>query len=622
MPKALLVAPEQPITFWSFNESLRLIGKKCAFPPLGLLTVAAMIPERYELRLTDLNVETLSDADLDWADCVITSSMIIHWKSLEEVIARANGKGVPILCGGPLPTQYHEEIEGDAVFYLGEAENGFVDIVDRLVEEGVSSRRSIDRRGEFQTLEATPVPRWDLIEGRHYQDLMVQITRGCPESCTFCNIPALYGRKTRLKEPSQTIRELQAIYDMGWRGSIMAVDDNFIGNRDSIVRVLREEVIPWQKERDYPFQFYTQASVRMAEDPELLDAMHEAGFDHVFCGIETPVKESLKFMAAQKNLKGNLPLLEKVKTLQRAGLEVSAGFIVGLDTDPEDVAERMIDFIQEAAIPISMVGILGVLRDTPDYRRFEKMGRLRKGVRYSGDSGLFRKQLSFVPVIDEEELFRRHEQIVSTIYTPRYYFERVRRMVLRIGRETKSPRPIRAREVWGALRALWIQGVRSRGRLEYWKTMAAVAIRRPRRIPLVMRMAVEGHHMLTVTEQALQVARIEHFYDEALEFFERLVRGVRSAGGRLRPKMPPMPSIVGSGQLASVGERLRSAAAHASPGHAADALIQAARHQIGHLRKGYRGQALGSLGEFHRRLEEVMEKYGVPPVGALRDTSE
>lgn len=622
MHNALLIAPQQPITFWSFNESLRLIGKKCAFPPLGLLTIAGMMPSRYDLRLRDLNVEEMTDADLDWADVVITSSMIIHWKSLEEIIGRANQRGVPILCGGPLPTQYHEEIEGRAVFYLGEAENGFVDIVDRLVRDGSAEREYVDRRKEFRPLMESPVPQWDLIDNRNYANMVVQITRGCPESCTFCNIPALYGKKTRLKGASQTIRELDAIFATGWRGAVMVVDDNFIGNRNSIVSILQDEVIPWQKRHNFPLQFYTQASVRMAEDPELLDAMHNAGFDHVFCGIETPVEESLKFMAARKNLNGDLSLLEKVKTLQRAGFEVSAGFIVGLDADPEDVADRMIDFIQEAAIPVSMVGILGVLRDTPDYRRFERLGRLRKGVRYSGDSGLFRKELSFVPAIDPEELFRRHKKIVSTIYEPRHFFARVRRMVMRIGRDTMSPRPVKRLELMGALRTMWIQGVVSRSRLEYWKMMTAVVIRKPRRIPLAFRMAIQGHHMLTVTEQALHVARIEHFYDEGLLFFERVVRSAKSAGGKFRPRMPALPALGHSELLSSIGDHLRRAGAHASPGHVADALLQTARSQVSQLGKGYQGQAFRRLNVFRGRLEELMKKYGVPPDGALHDSPE
>jgi radical SAM superfamily enzyme YgiQ (UPF0313 family) len=380
MPNALLVSPKNPITFWSFDEALKMIGKKNAFPPLGLLTIAGMMPDRYQLRLVDMNVNELPDADLEWADVVITSSMIIHWDSLEDVIARCNTSGVPVLNGGPLPTQYHDEFEGDAVFYLGEAENGFIDLVDEMVAHpDVVERKVVDRRGEFRDLAATPVPRWDLIQFNDYSNMVIQTTRGCPESCTFCNIPSLYGKTTRIKSNSRIIQELDALYDAGWRGAIMAVDDNFVGNATAIRESLEEDVIPWQRERGHPFQFHTQASIRVSDDEPLLEAMYQAGFDKVFAGIESPVEASLKFMGARKNLQGNTSLLDKVRKLQEFGFEVQAGFIMGLDTDPDDIHERMIAFIREAGIPVAMVGILGVLRDTPDYKRFKRAGRLIEG---------------------------------------------------------------------------------------------------------------------------------------------------------------------------------------------------------------------------------------------------
>ena len=288
MPNALLISPKNPITFWSFDEALKMIGKKNAFPPLGLLTIAGMMPERYQLRLIDMNVEELPAADLEWADVVITSSMIIHWDSLEDVIGRCNAVGVPVMNGGPLPTQYHDEIEGDAVFYLGEAENGFIDLVDEMVANpGTVERKVIDRRGEFRDLADTPVPRWDLIRFGDYSNMVIQTTRGCPESCTFCNIPSLYGKKTRIKSKSLMVQELDALYDLGWRGAVMAVDDNFVGNATETRELLEDEVIPWQEERGHPFQFHTQASIRVSDDEPLLEAMYRAGFDKVFAGIES-----------------------------------------------------------------------------------------------------------------------------------------------------------------------------------------------------------------------------------------------------------------------------------------------------------------------------------------------
>ncbi len=505
MPKALLVYPEQPRSFWSFEETLELIGKKSAFPPLGLLTLAGMMPPDFDLRVVDMNVAPLTDHDLEWADVVMTSSMIIHWDSLEEVIARSNARGVPVLCGGPLPTQYCDEIRGQAVFYRGEAENGFVDVLERvLAEPAGTGRQVIDRRGEFRNLATTPLPRWDLIDVEDYSTMLVQITRGCPESCTFCNIPSLYGRATRLKPRHGMVEELDALYDIGWRGAVMVVDDNFVGNQEAIRFALEEEVIGWQRERGYPFQFNTQVSVRLSANPALLRAMVQAGFGKVFCGIESPSEESLKFMGAQKNLQGSGTLIDKVRILQNHGLEVQAGMIVGLDTDPDDIAERMVEFLQEAGITVVMVGILGVLRDTPDYQRFQRAGRLNESARYRGDTGFFSRTLSFVPTIEPNELFRRHRFIVAAVNSPERFFERC----LTSFRHQRRRPPTRKRIGRAELRALglslWNDGVTGRYRREYWRFLGRTVRRHPRRLGDAISLSVQGRHLILTTQRALQ----------------------------------------------------------------------------------------------------------------------
>ena len=531
MPNALLVSPMNPVTFWSFDEALKVIDKKVAFPPLGLLTIAGMMSDSYDVRMVDMNAHPLMDEDLEWADIVITSSMIIHWHSLEDVIARCNGKGVPVLNGGPLPTQYYEEIEGDAVFYLGEAENGFMDIVDRLTTGSATVEREyVDRRGKFQDLAVTPLPRWSLIDFDDYSNMVIQVTRGCPESCTFCNIPSLYGKITRLKSKSRMVQELDALYDSGWRGAVMAVDDNFVGNRDEIRQSLEDEVVPWQQERGYPFQFHTQASIRVSDDPQLLEAMYKAGFDKVFAGIESPVEESLKFMGAQKNLQGNTPLLDKVKILQETGFEVQAGFIIGLDTDPDDIAERTIAFIREAGIPVAMVGILGVLRDTPDYKRFSRQGRLVEGAKYTGDSGVFSRELSYVPLIDPDTLLERHRWTVETLNSPEIFFERCLTFFNNRGRHPIANSPVRLLEIKAFFRSIWRQGIRNRNyRWQYWKFMLQVLLKHPASLADAVRLAVQGHHLILTTQRALQVDEVKTFLDEALEHLEHFKNGYRSA---------------------------------------------------------------------------------------------
>jgi hypothetical protein len=346
----------------------------------------------------------------------------------------------------------------------------------------------------------------------------------------FCNIPSLYGKVTRLKSKSRMIQEFDALYDAGWRGSVMAVDDNFVGNREAVRLALEEEVAPWQRTRGYPFQLHTQASVRVSDDPALLEAMYQAGFDKVFAGIESPVEESLKFMGAQKNLQGKTSLLDKVKVLQRAGFEVQAGFIMGLDTDPDDIADRMIAFIREAGIPVAMVGILGVLRDTPDYKRFKRLGRLVEGVKYTGDSGVFSRELSYVPVMDPEELIDRHRKTVEMLNSPRIFFERC---LTSYQHRKKGPRLVSMAIGWPELRAfacsLVKQGIAGNYRLEYWKYLYRVLRHYPSFFPDAIRLAVQGHHLILTTQQALHADEVCSFLKDALVELENIAQGSRDA---------------------------------------------------------------------------------------------
>ncbi len=564
-----------------------------------------MIPQTYDMRVVDLNIRALEASDFEWADIVITSSMIIHWASLEEVIAQCNQHGIPVLNGGPLPTQYHEEIEGNAVFYLGEAENGFMDVVDQMVAapETYHTRQYIDRRGQFQSLAQTPLPRWDLIDFDHYANMVIQITRGCPESCTFCNIPSLYGKITRLKEKSRIVQELDALYDAGWRGSVMAVDDNFVGNRDAIRLALQEDVIPWQKARGYPFQFFTQASVRVSDDLELLEAMHEAGFDKMFAGIESPVDESLKFMGARKNLQGETSLIDKVRAIQRYGMEVQAGFIMGLDTDPDDIAERMITFIREAGIPVAMVGILGVLRDTPDYKRFSRMGRLVEGVKYSGDSGIFSRELSYVPIIEPEELLARHRYVVERLNSAEIFFERCRTHYQYRELRPKSFMPITLTEVKACFRSLWRQGVKKGYRREYWKFLGYMLRHHPTDVPDGIRLAIQGHHLILTTRAALQVDEVKSFLDEALVHLKRFSQGYSETF-----QLNVGDSV--TTLMQSIHHRFEHFQDdHRTLQHNASVLLRAAQEYCDLIREEFRHQLQGPLEGFQREIESILESY-------------
>jgi radical SAM superfamily enzyme YgiQ (UPF0313 family) len=607
MPNALLISPENPITFWSFDEALKMVGKKNAFPPLGLLTIAAMLPRDYELRILDLNLQTLKDSDLEWADLAITSSMIIHWHSLEEVIQKCNSARVPVLNGGPLPTQYYDEIEGKGIFYLGEAENGFLDIVEQMVKDpDQKGRQYVDRRKEFRDLALTPLPRWDLIDLENYSNMVLQMTRGCPESCTFCNIPSLYGKTTRIKSRNRVSQELDALYEAGWRGAVMAVDDNFVGNADEIRKTLEEEVIPWQEAHGYPYQLHTQASIRVSDDQALLEAMWRAGFDKVFAGIESPVKESLKFMGARKNLQGNTSLLDKVRKLQKTGFEVQAGFIIGLDTDPDDIAERMIAFIQKAGIPVAMVGILGVLRDTPDYKRFSRAGRLVEGAKYKGDSGIFSRQLSYVPLIDPDELIDRHRQVVEELNSPKSFFQRCLTFFENRSREPLGSMPIGWPEVRALLLSFWKQGLSGTYRQEYWKFLLKTVTRHPRSLPDAVRLAVQGHHLITTTQQALHVDEVKTFFEEAIVQLEKFAEGSREA-------LIQIENFT-SRQLHALQDRFVHAHEDSALQFNAEILLKAGQEYCEAIRDEFQHQIREPLENFHTEVERILVSYSSTPL--------
>jgi hypothetical protein len=434
--------------------------------------------------------------------------------------------------------------------------------------------------------------------------LVIQVTRGCPESCTFCNIPSLYGKTTRIREKSRTTQELDSLYEVGWRGMVMMVDDNFVGNRTAIRTILEEEIAPWQKERGYPFQLYTQASIRLADDPELMEAMHEAGFESVFIGIESPSADSLKFMGAQKNLQGDASLIEKIRVLQGRGFQVLAGFIVGFDTDPPDIADLTINLIQEAGIPVAMAGILGVLPDTPDYKRYKRMGRLVEGVKYTGDSGLISRDLSFVPNIDPEELFSRHRKIVETINRADRFFDRCLTL---LRYQTRTPLPsmqIGRWQIGVVLRSLWRQGILGSYRRHYWRYLAIALYKHPRRFVYAYTMAVLAHHQITATEQALRVAGMNSFCEEALKRFERFCLGYRSA-------LFENLSTYGGDLLAAAGRRL----VHSRPGDVralhqnAAVLLDTAQRQYASLEREFRQQVMERLVSFRAGIARIIEAH-------------
>lgn len=497
--RALLVYPEHPrSTYWSFSRALPYLGKRASLPPLGLITVAALLPESWELRLVDMNVEALRDDQLLWADVVLTSSMVIQSRSLAEVIGRSHALGVPVVAGGPHPSATPEAVaEADHVV-VGEAELVLSELV-RDLEAG--NARHLYRAPRAPEPSEIPLPRYDLLDLSAYASMAVQYSRGCPHRCEFCDIWKLYGRRPRVKSVRRFLAELEMLYRLGWTGSVFAVDDNFIGNPRA-ARELLPALEAWQRERHDPFTFYTEATLDLARDERLLRGMRAAGFDMVFVGIESPSPEALRETGKTQNLRSDP--LEAVRTIQAGGLEVSGGFIVGFDSDREDIFERQLRFIEEAGIPMAMVGLLTAAPGTDLHERLRREGRLLGESEGSNTEVL---ETNFVTSMPADRLRRGFGGLLARIYDPalRHYFGRCRRLLGRLPGRPRVSRPVRWRELRALLRSLAAIPFRRYGR-EYLGLLLWTLARRPKLFPEAVRLGIVGFHFRSVTRSALSRA--------------------------------------------------------------------------------------------------------------------
>ena len=513
-PCALLVYPELPPSYWDFRYALGLLGKRASMPPLGLLTVAAMFPESWELRLVDMNVDPLQDKDLKWADLVLTSTMVVQQRSLRDVLARCRAIGKPVVAGGPHPSSCPDEISGADHLLLGEVEVTFPRFLDDW-QAGIAG--PVYRPQARPTVTITPVPRFDLVDHEAYRSMALQFSRGCPFDCEFCDITYLYGRVPRTKSNAQMLAELDRLYELGWRGSVFVVDDNFIGNRREAMRLL-PAVASWQRERGYPFDLYTEASVDLARHDRLLDWMVEAGFTMVFLGIESPGPEALRrTRKVQNTVRGEDDfLLRAVRQIQEKGLEVTGGFILGLDGDGREVFDAQVDFVELAGIPIAMVGLLTALRGSHLYTRLEREGRLLD----ESTGNNVEIALNFVPELDRDELVEGYRRVLSTLYGPRLesYFARCRTLLARLGPRPRGNRRSTRAEITGFLRSIWLQ-LFSRQGPAYARFLAWVALTRPSQFPEAAAMTIKGWHLQLFTQQMLAA---HAFQSEALEAYARV----------------------------------------------------------------------------------------------------
>ena len=490
--KALLIYPCYPDTFWSFKHALWFVSKKAAFPPLGLLTVASMLPDDWEKKVVDMNVSRLKDKQLDWADIVFISAMIVQRDSAREVIERCKKKGVKVVAGGPLFSAEHEDFDGVDHFVLYEAEASLPRFLHDLENNQAASIYSSRR---FHDLERTPMPQWDLINLNKYNSMNIQYSRGCPYHCEFCDIPELFGRKVRTKSTEQVIAELDAVHSRGYQGNVFFVDDNFIGNRRKLKREILPAIIEWQKEKARPFEFLTEASIDLADDDELLQMMAHAGFTMVFIGIESPNEESLAECGKNHNIKRDL--MASVKKIQEAGLQVTGGFIVGFDHDPPSIFDRMVSFIQNSGIVTAMVGLLEAPKGTKLYQRLKQEGRLTS--LFTGDNTSF--STNIIPKMGLAKLISGHKELIGKLYSPGPYYKRVKEFLKRFQPKFRKSIKLKPYHIGALLKSIIRLGVLGKERLQYWKLFFWAAFRRPTLFPMAITLAIYGRHFRTVFEK-------------------------------------------------------------------------------------------------------------------------
>jgi len=483
--KILLVYPEYPETFWSFKHALKFISKKASFPPLGLLTIASMLPKEWEKKLVDMTTATLNDRDIQWADYVFISAMSIQRESVKKVIAKCKRLGTKIVAGGSLFTTGYEDFEDVDHFVLNEAEITLPPFLEDLKE---GHPKHIYTSDEWPDIEKTPTPLWELVDMKKYASMCIQFSRGCPFNCEFCDVTLLFGQKMRIKTKYQILAELESLYSQRWRGEVFIVDDNFIGNKGRLKKEVLPTMIDWMEKRKRPFSFGTQASINLSDDEELMKMMVQAGFDSVFVGIETPDEDSLAECGKIQNK--NRDLISCIKKIQRFGLRVQGGFIVGFDSDAPSIFETLIAFIQKSGIVTAMVGLLNAPRGTRLYHRLVKENRLLRNI--SGDNTDL--SINFIPKMNYGSLIKGYKKILRTIYSPKYYYERILTLFINFELLQKKKSQFRLYHLGAFLKSIWLLGVRGKGRIYYWKVLFWTLFRRPQLFPLAVTYCIYGFH--------------------------------------------------------------------------------------------------------------------------------
>jgi radical SAM superfamily enzyme YgiQ (UPF0313 family) len=491
--KALMVNPRLPLSFWNFKSILKIINKKIVYIPLGLITAAALLPQNWELKLVDLNAEKLMDDMINWADLIFISAMIVQKESVRRIIDRSHYLGKQVVVGGPL---FNHGVDKEFVDIEYQIHNEAEITLPRFLEDFKAGKpKRIYRTAKRFDIRETPIPRWDLLNMKYYASITLQFSRGCPFGCEFCDIPLLYGRIPRTKTIPQMIKEFSCLYENGWKGRVFIADDNFIGNIHETKNLLRK-IRAWQKYRSYPFALSTEASINLARDDELLHQMITAGFNSVFIGLETPDENTLKKCGKHQNSKINL--LTEVRKIQSKGIKVNGGFIVGFDSDPEDIFDRQIRFIQESGIATAMIGILYALPGTRLYKRLKKEGRLIETTSTGSNTDAL---ITFVPKMGIKTLLEGYMSVVNYIYAPRNYYDRILNF-LKYYQPGKG-RSVKLTDFFAFLRSIVILGVLNNGKARryYWKTILQAVVYGQKYFNDIIEYAIFSYHFQKQTDR-------------------------------------------------------------------------------------------------------------------------
>jgi radical SAM superfamily enzyme YgiQ (UPF0313 family) len=485
----LLVYPTYPDTFWSFKHALKFISKKASFPPLGLLTIASLLPNDFNKKLIDLNTTALKDSDILWADFVFISAMSVQSRSADEIIKRCNKLKVRIVAGGPHFTSSPENYDHVDHLILNEAE---ITLPLFLSDLNSGKPKHLYTTGQWADITLTPLPQWELISKNNYSSMNLQYSRGCPYNCDFCDITVLYGRRPRTKTKDQVIAELDKLLNTGWKGPVFFVDDNFIGNKSKLKKEILPAIEKWMKENSNPFFLNTEASINLADDEELMQQMVNAGFEAVFIGIESSNEQSL--VECNKSQNRHRDLISSIKKIQNFGLEVQGGFIVGFDNDPVTIFDKLTEFIQESGIVTAMVGLLNAPKGTLLHKRMKEEGRLTN--EFSGSNTDF--SMNFIPKMNHKILMEGYKKMLNTIYSPKYFYARVTSF-LKDFDPKKKVFHINYSYICALVKSIFKLGLVGKERIYYWRLFFWSLFAKPRLFSLAILFAIYGFHFRKVS---------------------------------------------------------------------------------------------------------------------------